>query len=223
MKVTAVLPIRKGSKSIPDKNIRTFAGRPLFHWQLLALLGCKKIDEVWILTDYELNHPAFNIKHDKLFFFERSAEVSTDDSSTEDTVLEFTKTISTDLLIIAQATNPFVTNKDYCEAIETFRNNHCSSLLSVSKTKRFFWNITGKPLNYDFHKRPRRQNFESYIYVENGAFYIVKGVMFRNFQNRLVYPVEMYIMPEYTSIEIDEEYDWELAEKVFKEEHLPLL
>lgn len=221
MKITAVLPIRKGSKSITDKNIRSFVGRPLFHWQLMALLSCKKIDEVWVLTDYDLNHLAFNIKHDKLYFFERSPEVSKDESSTEETVLEFLETVSTDVLIIAQATNPFVTSKDYEKAIYQFINNHCSSLLSVSKTKRFYWDCTGNPINYDFHDRPRRQDFESNrIYVENGAFYIVKGTMFKNFQNRIVRPVELYVMPEYTSLEIDEPEDWELAERIFKEKHI---
>lgn len=219
MKVTAVLPLRKGSKSIPNKNIRSFAGHPLYYYQLSALINCKEIDEVWILTDYSLDN--IKAKHPKLFFFERSPKVSTDKSSTEDTVLEFIETVSTDLLIIAQATNPFVKNEDYTKAIEQFKSNHCSSLLSVSKTKRFYWDYTGQPINYDFHYRPRRQDFENNkVFIENGAFYIVKESMFKNFQNRLVNPVELYIMPEYTSLEIDDPEDWDLAEKVYRQKHL---
>ncbi len=34
----ALIPIRSGSKSIPDKNIKLFAGKPLFYWATQAAI-----------------------------------------------------------------------------------------------------------------------------------------------------------------------------------------
>ena len=31
------------------------------------------------------------------------------------------------------------------------------SLVTVAKSNKFFWNLNGKSINYDFKKRPRRQ------------------------------------------------------------------
>jgi pseudaminic acid cytidylyltransferase len=42
MRWGALLPLRGGSKSIPGKNLRPIAGRPLYAWSLEAALesGC---------------------------------------------------------------------------------------------------------------------------------------------------------------------------------------
>ncbi|MET0658154.1 MAG: acylneuraminate cytidylyltransferase family protein, partial [Steroidobacteraceae bacterium] len=39
MRWVALLPLRGGSKSIPGKNLRTIAGRPLYAWSLEAALA----------------------------------------------------------------------------------------------------------------------------------------------------------------------------------------
>jgi N-acylneuraminate cytidylyltransferase len=52
--------------------------------------------------------------------------------------------------------------------------------------------------------------------MENGAFYIntVKNILKSG--NRLSGKIGIYEMPEYTSVEIDEEDDWIIAEKIFR-------
>ena len=49
--VTAFIPVRGGSKSIPLKNIRPFCGKPLVWWSLKALEDCAAIDRVVVATD----------------------------------------------------------------------------------------------------------------------------------------------------------------------------
>ena len=52
-KFVAFIPARGGSKSIPMKNIRPMAGRPLIHWALAAALGCDGIERVVVATDHD--------------------------------------------------------------------------------------------------------------------------------------------------------------------------
>jgi len=50
-KVIAIIPARGGSKGIPKKNIRFFAGKPLIAWTILLAKSIKIIDEVYVSTD----------------------------------------------------------------------------------------------------------------------------------------------------------------------------
>lgn len=52
-RVLAVIPARGGSKRIPRKNIRTFAGRPILSWPIKAALDTRLFDAVMVSTDDE--------------------------------------------------------------------------------------------------------------------------------------------------------------------------
>jgi N-acylneuraminate cytidylyltransferase len=51
--VLAIIPARGGSKSIPKKNIRLFAGHPLLAYSIVAGLQSKKVGRVIVSTDDE--------------------------------------------------------------------------------------------------------------------------------------------------------------------------
>jgi N-acylneuraminate cytidylyltransferase len=51
MKVFAVIPARGGSKSLPRKNIRAVAGRPLITFSIATALQCPRIDRTLVSTD----------------------------------------------------------------------------------------------------------------------------------------------------------------------------
>lgn len=53
----AVIPARGGSKRIPKKNIKEFAGKPIIGWSIEAALNADSIDRVIVSTDdYEIAH-----------------------------------------------------------------------------------------------------------------------------------------------------------------------
>ena len=49
--VTAFIPVRGGSKSIPLKNIKLFCGKPLVCWNIEALENTSEVDEIIVATD----------------------------------------------------------------------------------------------------------------------------------------------------------------------------
>ena len=53
MQVTAIVPARGGSKSIPRKNLRSFAGHPLLAYSIAAGLQARSVDRVIVSTDDE--------------------------------------------------------------------------------------------------------------------------------------------------------------------------
>ena len=53
MEVLAIIPARGGSKSIPRKNIRSFAGHPLIAYSIAAGLAAETVTRVIVSTDDE--------------------------------------------------------------------------------------------------------------------------------------------------------------------------
>ena len=120
-----------------------------------------------------------------------------------------------DLFILVQATSPFTQSEDFDKAIEKLKKEKADSLLTCARIKRFFWNENGTPVNYDYKNRPRRQDFKG-ILVENGAFYINSVGNIKKYKNRLNGKILIYEMSEWTFIELDEEDDWFIAERLMR-------
>ncbi len=213
----AFIPARCGSKSIPLKNIKEFCGKPLIYWNLKALENSEKIDKVYVATDCkEIEDVVIGFNLSKVRVYQRKSENASDIASTESVMLEFIDLNSfnnKDLFLLVQATSPLTQTKDFDKAIEKLQQENADSLLSCVKTKRFFWTTDCKPINYDFCNRPRRQDFDG-IYMENGAFYINSIENIKKDENRLSGKIAIYEMKEFTAVEIDEEADWIIAEKL---------
>ena len=215
--ITAFIPVRGGSKSIPLKNIKPFCGKPLVCWNVEALEDCDAVDEIIIATDsQEIENTIKEFNYKKVRIYQRSAENASDTASTESVMLEYiqNKKLNPDTtFILVQATSPLTQSIHFAEALQMYQENHFDSILSCVRNKRFFWNSNGTSLNYDFQNRPRRQDFEG-MFMENGAFYIntVKNIL--DSQNRLSGKIGVYEMPEYTATEIDEPDDWFILENL---------
>lgn len=213
--IIAFVPIRSGSKSIKDKNIRNFCGKPLVYHVLNALNNASLIDEIYVAIDsvaYE--NIIKNFELPKVKIFHRNQENASDNASSESVMIEFINSLNIpgdNYIMLVQATSPFTNSNDFDNAINHFFKSGKDSLISCVLTKRFFWNKYGMSLNYDFKNRPRRQDFEG-IYMENGAFYMNKVSNVLRDKNRLSGNITIYEMPEYTGIEIDETLDWEIGE-----------
>lgn len=215
----AFIPVRGGSKSIPLKNIKLLAGKPLVYWTAKAANYSKNIDKVIIATDSEeIKKIVKNFEFEKVEIYERKTENAQDCSSTESVMLEyinFAKLNNDDNFFLIQATSPLLKSIHIDEMYEKLKYDTADSALSCVRTKRFFWTNDGKPINYDYKNRPRRQEFNG-LMMENGACYInsVKNIL--KYKNRLSGKISVYEMPEYTSVEIDEPDDFLLIEKLME-------
>ena len=224
MKTIAFIPVRCGSKSIPFKNIKPFCGKPLVYWVLKAAVDCKKIDLIYVSTDCdEIEEVVTSFSFGNVKVHKRALKNAQDTSATEDVMLEFlaeNSHLRNAIFVLLQATSPLVTSDDLDKAFLQYGTDKPDTLLSCVRIKRFLWGKDGKPLNYDYTCRPRRQDFEG-ILVENGAFYISPVADILKHKNRLSGKVSIYEMPEYTYVELDEEDDWVVAENLMKK-HLPV-
>lgn len=221
----AFIPVRGGSKSIPLKNIKPIAGKPLVYWVVRAACLCSAIDYVYVATDNQKileTVESFKIGSDASLFEKvcvvgRSAESSSDTASTESVMLEFAETHEFDTIVLIQATSPLLQAVDLTRGLVAYSDVGTDSVLSVVRQKRFNWEIdeTGfaHPTNYDYFHRPRRQEFEGYL-VENGAFYITSRGRLLSSKNRISGNIKAVEMTEDSFFEIDEPSDWAIIESL---------
>ena len=214
----AFVPARCGSQTIPFKNIKIICGKPLIYWALLALTKSKSIDQIYVATDCdEIKDVVVDFNFEKVQIFDRCDVNASNTASTESVMLEFLDGMNfseEDLFILVQATTPFTSSDDFDNAINIIKSNsEIDSLLSCVESKRFFWTKDGNAINYNYYKRPLRQDFDGLL-MENGAFYINTVENIYKYKNRLSGNIHPYVMPEYTAIEADEEDDWLIIEQL---------
>lgn len=217
MRWVAYMPLRGGSKSIPGKNIRLMAGRPLFAWALGAALDSASFDEVWVGTDSDaIATSVQQIFEDRVRVFRRAPHTCTDEASTESAQLEFAQVVPFTVLCTIQATSPMTAPLDFQQARQSFDAAGADSLLTATRVKRFFWNDDARPLNYDPAKRPRRQEFRGTL-MENGAFYFTRRQLLETTQCRLGGRIVIHEMAGDSAAEIDEPDDWNEVERLLRE------
>jgi len=116
MKSVAILPIRKGSKSIPDKNIMEIGGKPLFRWVLDGLLK-SSADWVIISTDYSFQDLFFDGHTTHAYtgveLIERPSDLCQDTTPLEPVIEHALQYTDADLILIANATCPLTRAEDF--------------------------------------------------------------------------------------------------------------
>jgi len=216
-KVIAFIPVRGGSKSIPQKNIKPFCGNPLVYWNIAALQNAGKVDEIIVATDSdEIERTVVDFNFSKVKIYRRSRESASDSASTENVMLEYISNMQLPnqyLFVLVQATSPLTETKHFEEALAIYYKNEYDSMLTCVRNYRFFWNEDGTSKNYDYKNRPRRQAFNGQL-MENGAFYINTVENILKTKNRLSGKIGIYEMPEHTAVEIDEPDDWYILEEL---------
>lgn len=209
----AIIPARAGSRSIPGKNHRVIAGRPLVAWAIRAALESREVSQVVVTTDdprvASLAQTLGATVHD------RSAATATETASTESVLHEVVEDFDASEYVLLQATSPLTTAADVDAAIRVFRQGSFDSVVSVAPQWRFVWipdGDGGRPWNYDPQHRPRRQDAEPLL-VENGAIYVFTTKLLKQHESRLGGRIGLYHMSPATYHELDEPEDWLVVER----------
>ena len=172
--ITAFIPARGGSKGIPEKNIKEFAGKPLLVHSIEYALNCNQIDEVVVSTDND--KIAKIARKAGARIVKRPPELPTDKATTESAIHHFVNKFNNkpDIIVLLQPTSPYRPKKSLENAITHFTENGFDSLLSITPSHRFFWRAKDDQTvfaEYDYFNRPHRQNMklDDIRYVENGS------------------------------------------------------
>jgi pseudaminic acid cytidylyltransferase len=131
-----IIPARGGSKRIPRKNIKQFAGKPMIEWSISAAIKANCFDRIIVSTDdMEISNFAESIGAEVPFI--RPPLLSEDYTPTGAVVkhaLEWLKLpeISKTNACCLYATAPFVTPSDICQSLSILNPLACDFVLPIT-------------------------------------------------------------------------------------------
>ena len=140
--IIALIPARGGSKGIPKKNIKKFMGIPLIAHSIKYALSCEKINEIYVTTDNtEIAEICSNLGAK---IIKRPNNISSDTATTESAIEHALSVVNTnpDIIVLLQPTSPLRPKKTLQKALKIFMDKNYDSLLSISPTHKFFWQIS---------------------------------------------------------------------------------
>lgn len=161
--IFAIIPARGGSKSIPNKNMASLAGKPLIYYSIKKTLECKFFNKVIVSTD-----SSKIIKYSKKFknvcVIKRPKKFSQDKSPTIDSIIHACDEVSKkfdlypNIIFVIEPTSPFRKKKTLSKCLKLFSiYKDIDSVVTVKKTKEVPLKIK-KNLVFHSNKIRRRQD-----------------------------------------------------------------
>ena len=225
-KVLAIIPARGGSKRLPKKNILSLCGKPLIAWSIIAAKESPYIDQVIVSTDDD-EIAKVGIDFGATIPFKRSSVLSSDEASTEDTVLDCLDKIDfpdDGIVVILQPTSPLRNSDDINKALLTLLDRSADGVVSVTACEHSpYWCNTlpiDNSMSYfikDEYKGKRSQELPN-TYRLNGAVYVFTVKKLRESGMNMDKSVFAEIMPNHRSIDIDNKLDFKFAEVLMNNE-----
>lgn len=212
-RVVALVPMKAHSERVPNKNVREFAGRPLFHHILQTLEETYAVDEVVIDTDSDLIASQAKENFSKVSIVSRPPKLMGDMVSMNKIIAHDMTQVSSDIYLQTHSTNPLLSEKTISRALQQFvKSEEHDSLFSVNRLQtRLYW-ADGQPINHDPEQLVRTQDLPP-VYEENSCLYVFTRGSFEQAGGRRIgrRPL-MFATDHIESIDIDDEYTFGLAE-----------
>lgn len=224
----AIIPARGGSKSIPRKNVRLLAGKPLIAWSIEHALAAPEVGRVIVSTDdEEIAEIAREFGAEVPFM--RPPEFSTDEAATDPVLLHAidyladTENYHPDAVILLQPTSPSRSPGALSRAVVQYLEEEAECLLSTFEIHPFLWRNPEKPTpSYDILRRPRRQDVAAAerTFEENGSIYISNTALLKAHKSRLFEGrISMFVMSNKESYDIDVLDDFKIVEAIMASEN----
>jgi len=214
MNVIALLPMKGHSERVPNKNLREFCGRPLYHWIAKALMDSQYVHKILINTDSEIIANDAKNNFDRVEIINRPEEICGDFVSMNK-IIEYDLSRSEgDYFLQTHSTNPLLTAQTIDRAVDCFMNNRdvYDSLFSVTRLQtRLYWS-DGRPINHNPQELLRTQDL-SPVFEENSNLYIFSRQSFLSNDNRRIGKKPyMFEIDRLEAVDIDDELDFKIAE-----------
>lgn len=221
MKNIAIIPARSGSKGVKDKNIRDLCGKPLMAYTIEAAIESSEFEEVMVSTDSK-KYAEIARQYGANVPFLRSAMTSSDTASSWDMVEEVLERYKLcgrefDTFCLLQPTSPLRSADDITGAYQLYRQKADFAVVSVCEAEHsLLWcghlPKSGEFIGFVNQENLKQRQADDKFYRLNGAIYIVDILEFE--KNHFLYQEGSfaYVMSQKTSIDIDTEIDFKLAE-----------
>lgn len=210
----AVIPVRKGSQRVENKNLKEFGGSSLLEIKIQQVKRVGVFDEIVVTSDsIEMLEVATRLgvgahARDPIYCMGSTPMKEVYRYLGE----EFSN--HADLAYI-NVTNPMLKDESLVSCVSAYRNrmHEVISVNTVHEVKDFMWH-DGMPVNYDPSDQPRSQDLPDYVAL-NFACNIISTSIMRSRGVIVGTPHIGIVIDKIQAVDIDDVYDFEIAETLY--------
>tara|TARA_A100001515_G_scaffold143839_1_gene146113 strand:- start:13376 stop:14029 length:654 start_codon:yes stop_codon:yes gene_type:complete len=212
MSITAIIPVRKGSVRVKNKNTKPFANSNLLEIKINKLKEIKNLDNIVVSSDCEKMLDMANSlgveTHAREDYYASSGV------NNSDFFRNLAESIECENVLYSPVTCPLISTDTYQECIRRYSYENLRNLVTVSPVKHHMW-LHGQPLNYDIKNSPNSQDLPEIYRITYGICLIDRQLMIE-YCNVVSSDPSFYILDEIESVDIDTEFDFMVAEEIYK-------
>ncbi len=213
-----MIPARMGSTRVKDKNIRLLDSKPLVQHIIDSAKSCSMLEEIYLNSESEIFRDIAN--DNDINFYKRDPNLSSDQATNDDFSLDFMNNIECDILLQLLPTSPFINSYQIDSFLKNMLEGGFETMIST-KNVQIEAIYKNKPINFD----QKSQTPPSQLLTPIEAY--ACGIMawnckkFRDNMDKYGAgyhggngSIGFYELTGYSTVDIDNEEDFELAEAV---------
>lgn len=220
----ALIPARGGSKRIPRKNIKVFAGKPMIAYAIAAAQASNLFEHIVVSTDdAEIASLARQLGAETPFI--RPAELANDHAATVPVIAHGIRACqllgwSFEYVCCIYPTVPFITVADLRAALDLLKNRNADYSFPItsfpSPIQRALKRRSDEMLEpfYPQHEGTRSQDLDPAFY-DAGQFYWGKKQAWVD-KSKIHSSGVGYLIPNWRVVDIDTPEDWIRAEALYE-------
>lgn len=224
--LTAIIPVRGGSKRLPGKNTRKLGNDTLLERAIKLARKTPRIDRTVVSTD-DPDMYACAQTYGVAMSALRPARLATDDATTIAVVNHLIEesNIRDGYLLLLQATSPLRTQADLEDLLDLFEAaSDADAIISLCRhegphPEKLQTIVDGRVVSYMGADSHRPEQHLAEVYALNGAFYLVDLTVYKEQQTFFPNRTMAYLMPPERSANLDTETDWKILEAMLAQGH----
>lgn len=220
MNVIGVVPARGGSKSIPRKNVRPLAGKPLIQYTVEEAKKSKYLDRIVVSTDdaeiAEICH-LLGVE-----VISRPAEFATDTAPTEVALIHVVETLGRkegyecDAVVTLEPTSPLRTHQLIDRCVKVLWESGADSVISVKQIDACLGTIAEGRFEYLIKNQARRRQDREPLYLESSTVYVTRTETLLERGSVLGERLYAVVVDDDEAIDINTPLDLVIAEAVMR-------
>lgn len=215
MIIKAVIPIRKGSQRVQNKNLRPFADTTLLENKIKVLKKAGFFDDIIVNTDSE--EAIAMAEANGVSWHRREPYYASSACSGSEFFQHLGIVTDCDVFCYCPVTSPFVSVETMmkCKALyEEKMQEGCDCVSTVSDVKEFLW-LDGKPVNYDKENAPNSQNLPDVKALNFGFTMVERESLIKN--RNIIGDNPLFVTTSgMESVDIDTPLDFYIAEQIYR-------
>ena len=221
-KLTAVIPVRAGSKGIPGKNLRKIGKYSLLERAIKLAESEPRIDQILVSTDdpemYELAQSYSVATPDP-----RPDHLATDEARTFDVIQDLLESgaLQKGVLLLLQATSPLRTSADLKRLLDEYDSKGDGAFVSLCENKgeppeKLQIISEGQVASFMGSEQGRPRQNMSETYEINGAFYLIDTELLQRAKTFIPEGTYPFLMPRERSANLDVMEDWDVLQAMLE-------